>query len=252
MSASNNCLAAVAVVIAALLMLLPRPALAQTDWLKKGQEMLGTATKSPAADTTDSSQIAAGLKEALRVGSDTVVSQLGKTDGFNADPAIHIPLPKSFTTVQATLKPLGMSSLLDDLELKLNRAAEQATPKAKALFLSAIEGMTMDDVMGIFNGPQDAATRYFQQKMSPQLAEEMKPIVDQSLSQAGAVQAYDTVMGQYKTVPFVPDVKADLSGYVVEQGMNGIFHYLAQEEAAIRQNPAKRTTELLKTVFGSK
>jgi hypothetical protein len=252
MSAPNNCLAAVAVVIATVLMLLPRPALAQTDWLKKGQEMLGTATKSPAAATTDTSQIAAGLKEALRVGSNTVVSQLGKTDGFNADPAIHIPLPKSFTTVQATLKPLGMSSLLDDLELKLNRAAEQATPKAKALFLSAIEGMTMDDVMGIYNGPQDAATRYFQQKMSPQLAEEMKPIVDQSLSQAGAVQAYDTVMGQYKTVPFVPDVKADLSGYVVEQGMNGIFHYLAQEEAAIRQNPAKRTTELLKTVFGSK
>ena len=66
------------------------------------------------------------------------------------------------------------------------------------------------------------------------------------------MKAYDNVMGQYKTVPFAPDVKADLSGYVVEQGMNGIFHYLAQEEAAIRQNPAKRTTELLKTVFGSK
>ena len=252
MSAPNNCLAAVAVVIATLLLLLPRPLSAQTDWLKKGQELLGTPAKGPAAATADTGQIAAGLKEALRVGSDTVVSQLGKPDGFNADPAIHIPLPKSFTTVQSTLKPLGMSYLLDDLELKLNRAAEQATPKAKALFLSAIEGMTLDDVMGIYSGPPDAATRYFQQKMSPQLSEEMKPIVDQALNEAGAVQAYDNVMGQYKTVPFVPDVKADLSGYVVEQGMNGIFHYLAQEEAAIRQNPAKRTTDLLKTVFGSK
>jgi len=80
----------------------------------------------------------------------------------------------------------------------------------------------------------------------------VRPIVDQALSQAGAVQAYDQVMGQYRAVPFVPDVKADLTGYVVEQGMNGIFHYLAQEEAAIRQNPAKRTTELLRSVFGSK
>ena len=106
--------------------------------------------------------------------------------------------------------------------------------------------------MGIYNGPQDAATRYFQKKMSPQLAAEMKPIAEQTLNQAGAVQAYDTVMGQYKTIPFVPDVKADLARYVVEQGMNGIFHYLAQEEAAIRQNPVKRTTELLQTVFGAK
>ena len=252
MTSQNGYLTTIGALITFIILILPRPSSAQTDWLKMGQDLLGTATKNPAATTTDTSQVAAGLKEALRVGSNTVVSQLGKTDGFNADPAIHIPLPKSFTTVQSTLKPLGMSYLLDDLELKLNRAAEQATPKAKALFLSAIEGMTLDDVMGIYNGPQDAATRYFQKKMSPQLAEEMKPVVEQTLNQAGAVQAYDNVMGQYKTVPFVPDVKADLSGYVVEQGMNGIFHYLAQEEAAIRQNPAKRTTELLQTVFGAK
>jgi len=230
----------------------PKPAFAQIDWLKKGQELLGTASTGLPSTVTDTNQVAAGLKEALRVGSETVISQLGKTDGFNADPVIHIPLPKSFTTVQSALKPLGMSSLLDDLELKLNRAAEQATPKARDLFLSAIEGMTLDDVMGIYNGPQDAATRYFQNKMTPQLSEEMKPIVDRALNEAGAVQAYDNVMGEYKAVPFMPDVKADLSSYVVEQGMNGIFYYLAQEEAAIRQNPAKRTTELLKTVFGTK
>jgi hypothetical protein len=233
-------------------LLVPLPLAAQTDWMKMGQELLGTTVKNPVATTADSSRTAAGLKEALRVGSDTVVAQLGQVDGFNADPAIHIPLPKSFKTVQATLKPLGMSHLLDDLELKMNRAAEQATPKAKALFWSSIEQMTLDDVMGIYNGPPDAATRYFQQKMTPQLAVAMKPIVDQALSQTGAVQAYDNIMGEYRTVPFVPDVKADLAGHVVEQGMNGIFHYLAQEEAAIRQNPAKRTTELLRTVFGGK
>jgi len=234
-------------------LLLPGPAWAQTDWLKLGSDLLGTAGKNQATGTPpNTTQVAAGLKEALRVGSNTVVAQLGKPDGFNADPAIHIPLPKSFKTVQSTLKPLGMANLLDDLELKLNRAAEQATPKAKELFWASIEQMTLDDVMGIYNGPPDAATRYFQGKMSKPLGSSMRPIVEQALNQAGAVQAYDNVMGQYRTVPFVPDVKADLTGYVVEQGMNGIFHYLAKEEAAIRQNPAKRTTELLKAVFGAK
>lgn len=206
-----------------------------------------------ATSTTDrTSLIGAGLKEALRVGSDTVVGQIGKADGFNGDPKIHIPLPKNFQKVQSTLKTLGMSSLLDDLELKLNRAAERATPKAKELFWSSIEQMTLDDVMGIYNGPPDAATRYFQKTMSKPLGEAMRPIVDEALQQAGAVRAYDNVMGKYRSVPFVPDVKADLIGYVVDKGMDGIFHYLAQEEAAIRKNPVKRTTELLRKVFGTK
>jgi hypothetical protein len=88
--------------------------------------------------------------------------------------------------------------------------------------------------------------------MTPPLAREMQPVVDQSLAEVGAVQAYDNVMGEYRTIPFVPDVKADLTSYVVEKGMDGIFHYIAVEEAAIRQNPAKRTTELLQRVFGPK
>lgn len=247
----HNNPATIAVVFATVILLLPGSVSAKTDWIKMGKEMLGTATNSPTA-ANNTNQISDGLKEALRVGSETVVDQLGQVDGFNADPAIHIPLPKSFKTVQSTLNPLGMSHLLDDLELKLNRAAEQASSKAKNLFVSSIEQMTLDDVMAIYNGPPDAATRYFQGEMSKPLDVAMRPIVDQALNEAGAVVAYDNVMGKYRTIPFVPDVKADLSGYVVEQGMNGIFHYLALEEAAIRQNPAKRTTELLKTVFGSK
>jgi hypothetical protein len=154
--------------------------------------------------------------------------------------------------VKFLLGKVGMSSMLDDLELKLNRAAEVATPKAKELFAQAISEMTFEDVMNIYNGPDDAATRYFQEKMTPPLAREMQPVVDQSLAEVGAVQAYENVMGEYRAIPFVPDVKADLRTYVVEKGMDGIFHYIALEEAAIRQNPAKRTTELLQRVFGAK
>jgi hypothetical protein len=144
-----------------------------------------------------------------------------------------------------------MSGLADDLELRLNRAAEAAAPEAKELFWQAIGEMTLDDVQGIYDGPDDAATQYFQDKMTPQLAERMQPVVDSSLADVGAIQSYDTMMAQYKSVPFVPDAKADLTTYVVEQAMDGMFYYVAKEEAAIRNNPAARTTELLQKVFGS-
>jgi hypothetical protein len=112
--------------------------------------------------------------------------------------------------------------------------------------------MTFEDVKKIYEGPKDAATLYFRSKMSPSLAKEMEPVVNKSLSEVGAVQAYDNVMKEYRSVPFVPDVKANLTNHVVEKGMDGIFYYMAKEETDIRQNPAKRTTELLKRVFGTK
>jgi hypothetical protein len=224
----------------------------QSSWWQKGTDILKGSGTGQTQDTLTTGEIGAGLKDALLVGSENVVSQLGSLDGFNLDPAIHIPLPEQFSTVKSVLGKVGMTSLLDDLELKLNRAAEVATPKAKALFSQAISEMTFEDVMNIYNGPEDAATRYFQDKMTPPLAKEMQPVVEQSLAEVGAVQSYDNVMGEYRTIPFVPDVKADLTTYVVEKGMDGIFYYMAKEEAAIRQNPAKRTTELLQKVFGAK
>ena len=230
------------------------PAAVQADWLKTGTDLLGavgSAPQAPAASLTNQ-DLSSGLKDALRVGTETVVGQLGRLDGFNSDPAIHIPLPESLRQVKSALAAVGMSALLDDLELKLNRAAEEATPAAKQLFFNAIESMTLEDVKGIYNGPQDSATRYFQGKMSAPLAAQMQPIVARTLDQVGAVQAYDAAMGQYATLPFVPDVKADLNRYVVDRGMAGIFHYLAIEEAAIRENPAKRTTEILQKVFGAR
>ena len=231
------------------------PAVAQfSDLLKKGQELLGGSSggSSGALSSLSTGEIANGLKEALRVGSGRVVNQVGQRNGYNADPKIHLPLPSSLQSVQSALKSVGMSGMLDDLETKLNRAAEVAAPKAKKLFIDAITAMTLDDARRIYNGPKDSATRYFQGKMTKPLAREMAPVVDKSLSQVGAIKSYDNVMGQYRQLPFVPDAKANLTDYVVTKGMDGIFYYLAREEAAIRENPAKRTTALLKKVFGAK
>ena len=204
-----------------------------------------TATANPLTNT----DMIAGLKDALRVGSEQVVGQLSRTDGFNGDPKIHIPLPENLQTVKSTLNAVGMGYMMDDLELKLNRAAELATPKAKRIFGDSIKAMTITDAKNILNGPNDAATQYFKGKMSSPLSDEMRPIVQQALNEAGAVQAYDSVMGEYASMPFVPDVKANLTQHVLDLGLQGIFHYMAEEEAAIRKNPAKRTTEILQKVF---
>ena len=219
------------------------------DLLKSVEEAVGGLGGSSGG--LSDQEIGDGLTEALRVGTERVVGQVSATDGYNLDPDIHIPLPGALKDVQKVLKKIGMSDLADDLELRLNRAAEAAAPEAKELFWQAISEMSFDDVQRIYNGPDDAATRYFQDKMTPPLSERMQPVVERSLADVGAIQSYDKMMKQYKSVPFVPDAKADLTSYVVEQAMGGIFHYVAKEEAAIRNNPAARTTELLQKVFGA-
>jgi hypothetical protein len=203
------------------------------------------------AGALTANEISEAFKQALTKGAKKVVAQLGQEGGFNADPDVHIPLPEQFSVVQTTLEKAGMSYLAEDLELKLNRAAEKAAPEAKALFLDAIADMTFADVKQIYNGPKDSATRYFKGEMADPLAEKMRPIIQDKLSEAGAVQAYDKLMNKYQSMPFVPDVKANLTDYVTEKGMDGIFYYMADEEAAIRQNPARQSTDLLKRVFGS-
>lgn len=219
------------------------------DILKSVEETVGGLGGS--SETLSNQEIGDGLVEALRVGTERVVTQVSAADGYNLDPDIHIPLPGALKNVQKVLKSVGMSSLADDLEIRLNRAAEAAAPEAQELFWQAISEMSFEDVQQIYNGPDDAATRYFQEKMTPALTERMRPVVDRSLADVGAIQSYDNMMKQYESVPFVPDAKADLSTYVVEKSMDGIFHYVAIEEAAIRNNPAARTTELLQKVFGA-
>jgi hypothetical protein len=232
---------------------------AQASWWEQASDLLkdipvvSEATKTPTtALPTNLSvdEMQKAFKEALTKGSETVVSKLSLKDGFNADPKIHIPLPSSLKTVQSTLNQFGMGRYMDDVELKINRAAEAATPQAKTLFLQAIKEMTFDDVKKIYKGPQDSATQYLKSKTESSLKTKMTPIVENSLNEVGAITAYDKAISKYKDLPFVPDVKADLLDHVVEQAMQGMFYYVAQEEASIRKDPVKQSTELLKKVFG--
>ncbi len=244
--------------LGALLASLPFAAEAQS-LLDQGRDMLdkaeGAAGSKPAGGTGASlsqSEIGSGLKDALKVASQRVVSRVGKTDGYNADPAIRIPLPDTLQKIEAPLKAVGAGGMLDDLQLKMNRAAEQAAPKALTIFTDAASKMSISDARGILNGPQDAATQYFKRTTSDSLTKSFHPIVDSTLSQVGAVRAFNGVKSEASAMPFAgQEVDSfDLTDFTVGKALDGLFHYLATEEAAIRSNPAARTTDLLKKVFG--
>lgn len=221
------------------------------EMMNAAQTILSGQTVSGAESGLTTNQMTLGLKEALRVGTETVVTQLGRQGGFNLDPKIRIPLPTALANVHNTLNKIGMGGMTNDLQNRMNEAAELAVPPAKELFIASIKQMTIADARSIlFGGQQDAATQYLRRTMGPGLADKVQPIIQTTLARAGAVQTYDRVMGQYAALPFVSNIKTDMNSYVTEKALDGIFYYVAQEEAAIRQNPAKRTTEILRTVFG--
>lgn len=221
------------------------------DNIKAAAEAALDGNSGANAGVLSADEITRGLKEALTTGSNAVVSQLGSAEGFSADPAIRIPLPKSLVKARDLASKVGMEKYFDDLELKLNQAAEEATPKAKALFVNAIKDMSVDDAKGILQGPDNAATEYFRGKTGDNLQEQMRPIVDNALAEVGAVASFNDLLSKYNKIPLAPKVDADLTSHVVEEGSDGIFYYLAQEEKAIRENPLKRTSQILQRVFGS-
>lgn len=195
-------------------------------------------------------EIERGLREALAVGSRRVVAALGAPDGFNADPVAHIPLPDSLKRVQSMLQKVGLGAMGEEVELKMNRAAEAAMDESGEVLVSAIRQMTLEDARGILNGPEDAATQYLHRAAGGDIKDRIRPIVDRTLSEVGALAAADRMIGEYDKLPFVPDVKADLTQHATQKAYEGLFHYIAEEEAAIRADPAARTTDILRRVFG--
>lgn len=195
------------------------------------------------------SEIVDGLKEALEIGTGNTVQALSKTDGYYNNPKLRIPLPKSMQKFESILRASGFDSQLDEFELSMNRAAEKAAPEAKALFVGAIEEMTFSDADKILNGPDNAATEYFQTKTTDKLEALFKPIVQQSMDSVGVTQYYKSVAKQIKNIPFADKYAVDLDTYVTEKSVDGLFVRLAEEEAKIRNDPAARVTDLLQTVF---
>ncbi len=224
---------------------------ANNSELLEGLDALAGQAMGQSTSALSLADISSGLKQALSIGTQEVVSQLGQTDGFNADPVVRIPLPTALINARKVAAKVGLASSFDSLENRLNEAAEQAVPNARRLFLGAIQQMTLDDARGILQGSDDSATQFFRRTMGTQLSDSMRPIIDNSLSQVGAVRGFRQLLASYRQIPFAPPVEADLTTHVLNKGMEGVWHYIALEEQAIRQDPVKRTTDLLRRVFGS-
>jgi len=192
-----------------------------------------------------------GLREALTDGTLSAVRQVSKPDGYWGDDIIRIPLPKTLARVQAIAKPLGMSGALDDVHLRMNRAAEAAAPLARELFLDAIRGMTIKDAVGIVKGGPTSGTEYLQKTTTPRLTAAFTPPMAHALENTGAVESLDAAVRRNRLQGVVKtDAKTYLSRYAVGLALNGLFHYVGVEEANIRRDPARTGSSLLKRVFG--
>ncbi len=197
------------------------------------------------------SKIVSGLKQALQVSTSKAVALTGRPDGFLKNEAIRIALPPKLETIGRGMRLLGMGDKVDALETGMNRAAEQATPQAKQIFLAALRKMSFDDARQILTGKDTAATEYFKRTSSADLTTAFSPIVHTSMEHVGVVQQYDRVI---KSAPGGSAIanEFDLDKYVVGKTLDGLFYELGQEEQKIRKNPAAQTTALLKEVFGGK
>lgn len=194
-------------------------------------------------------EIISGLKEALEIGTSNTVQALSKTDGYFKNPKLKIPLPQSLQKFESVLRSTGFDSQLNEFELSMNRAAEKAAPEAGALFVDAIKAMSFSDANKILNGPDNAATEYFQEKTTDKLEALFKPIVQKSMDSVGVTQSYSSIHKKVQTIPFAGDYVVDLDSYVTEKSVGGLFVRLAEEESKIRNDPAARVTDLLQKVF---
>jgi hypothetical protein len=208
-----------------------------------GSASAGADTK----PTTD--EVTAGLKEALTTGISRGAELAAQVDGYWGNAEIRIPFPEDFLYVADKVRQLGLSALVDDFVLTLNRGAERAAAKAKPIFVLAITSMTIQDAWGILRGGDDAATRYLERTTSAQLKAEFTPVIQVALDQVQATRHYNQIITTYNQIPFVRKANPDLDDYATSMAIRGLFVLVAREEANIRKNPVARTTALLEKVF---
>lgn len=200
--------------------------------------------------------VVAGLKEALTVSTDTSTTRLSTVNGYFANQAVKILLPPEAAAVETTLRSIpGVGdAVVDDLLLKMNRAAETAATEAGPIFKNAITNITFTDAMNILNGPDDAATQYLKTQTYTQLQTAFQPHIETALTSVGAQQVWNTVTTTYNSwndfIPGTTDINDDLASYTTQKALDGLFHLVAIEEGKIRNEVNHQVSELLQKVFG--
>lgn len=199
-----------------------------------------------------SSTIASGLKQALSVGTQNAVKLVDKPGGYLDNAAIKILLPKNLRPAEGVLRSAGQGARIDSFVASMNHAAESAAPAAEKIFADAVSAMTIDDARRLLDGGDTSITTYFKQKTSAELATAFRPAVEKAMNGNDVTQQYQALAGKAPQLPFMKPQSLDITTYVVDQALNGLFYMLGQQEKDIRHNPAARSTGLLKEVFGGK
>jgi hypothetical protein len=247
----NSMKRGLALVLGALISCVASAQMPKLDDIMKG---VGGLPKAPAVGssvgTGDAKTDTAGIKEALAVGTERAVNSLSRVDGYFGNAAVKILMPSSLQNVAEMARMVGYQKQVDEFILSMNRAAEAAAPLAARYFGDAIRDMTLEDARGIVTGGDTAATDFFSRKTRDRLYAAFKPVVSQKVDEVGATRAYKNMMGRYESVPMMGKQSLDLDDYVTNKSLDGLFYMVGEEEKKIRTNPAARTTDLLKTVFG--
>ena len=202
------------------------------------------------ADVSNKDAVA-GLKEALTQGAGKAVESLGRTDGFLGNPKVKIPLPPGVQKAEGMMRSLGMGEYADALETTMNRAAEAAVPEAKALLLNSVKKMSVEDVKGILQGGDDAATQYFRRTTAEPLGQKFKPIVQKAMAKVKLADKYDQFAGKASKFGLIKDQDAHLDEYVTQKALDGLYLMIAEEEKSIRQDPMDAAGKLARKVFSA-
>lgn len=230
-----------------ILLLLPLAGNAQLKGLAdKAKNKISQATGGSSISNAD---IGSALKEALNNGVTKQVTKLTAVDGFYKNEAVKILLPEELKKVDAKLRQMGMSELADEGIKVLNRAAEDAVKEATPIFVNAITSMSFTDAKNILMGADNSATTYLEKTTSTQLYSKFSPVVKNSLSKVGADKVWANIIAKYNAIPLVSKVNPDLTDYVTDKAMDGVFKMISVEEKSIRTNLSSRTSDLLKQVF---
>jgi hypothetical protein len=213
--------------------------------------LLATAAQALSLADVSGKDAGAGLKEALTQGAGKAVDLLGKQDGFLGNPKVRIPLPESVQKVEGVMRGLGMGKQADELLTAMNRAAEAAVPQAKAMLVNSIKQMSVEDAKGILSGGGDAATQYFRRTTSGPLAEKFRPVVRGAIAKVKLAEKYDQFAGKAAKFGLVREQDAHLENYVTQKALDGLYLMIADEERAIRADPAGAAGKLARKVFGA-
>lgn len=213
--------------------------------IKKGKESI---TSKEGLSGND--QLVSGLKQALSIGAEKGAAALAAEDGFFRNQLLKIMLPPEAQKIEKTLRSFGMGKQVDEAILSMNRGAEDACKKAAPIFTNAIKEMSVRDAVGILKGADTAATVYLKDNTSVALTQAFRPVIEESLKRVDATKYWESLVGSYNKIS-LKKINPDLSAYVTEKAMAGIFHQIAEEEKKIRRDPLARSTDLLKKVFGN-